>query len=251
MKTNLRLPTPPHHVFLVGVGDAVTGKTVLAKYAAFSEEKPIPLAELLHIAPSRVLSFLKKRVGEEVHMGDTIAEKRGFLHALTVKSPITGILKEVDLTRGTLTLSKNPKGTHSGQNQEELISPVSGKILRVTNAYIEIETEGQLYKLQKGGGEGVLGELFYFVHEEIDMFDVDENVSGKIVVCSTFGDDILTKLDVLEAKGIIFQKPTKGDIDIAFSWGQVEKDVFLELGENKGKTVWLQPEEKQVLVLES
>ena len=250
MKTNLRLPVFPHHVFLVGEGAAVNSKTVLAKYNTSPEEKPIPLAELLHIAPSRVLSFLKKRVGEEVHRGDTIAEKRGFLHALTVKSPITGILKEVDLTFGTLTLSKNLKGTPSGQNQEELISPVSGKISGVTNAYVEIETEGQRYKLQKGGGEGVLGELFYFPHDTIDMFDIGEDVSGKIVVCSTFGGDILPKLDVLEAKGIIFQKPPKGDIDIAFSWGQVEKDVFLELGENKGKTVWLQPEEKQILVLE-
>jgi len=244
MKANLRLPVFPHHVFLVGVGRQVTGKTVLAKQNVFFEEKPIPLAQLLHIAPSRVLSFLKKNVGEEVLIGDTIAEKRGFLHTLTVKSPITGILKEVDLTRGTLTVSKKQ------EKEEELISPVAGKILHVTNAYIEIETEGQLYKLQKGGGEAVSGELFYFAHEEIDMFDVDENVSGKIVVCSTFGDDILTKLDVLETKGIIFQKPPKGDIDIAFSWGQVEKDVFLELGENKGKTVWLQPEAKQVLVLE-
>lgn len=246
MKTTIRLPVSPDHTFLVRAGERVENHAILAKSQDRQEEKIIPLSDILHISPKHIMRTLKKHIGTEVQTGDILAEKKNLFSALVVKSPCRAKLKEIDLTRGTLTLSP----LQGGGEEKELIAPFAGKVLHITDTYIELETDGQLFKLQKGAGEAVMGELFCFSHDPVEMFDIHPDVFDKIVFVLNLTSDVLVKLDVLGIKGILFQKKFEGDIEGKTSWGQIEKEVYSHIQKQDGKTVWLQPEEKQLLALE-
>ena len=106
MSTIITLPISPSAKILVGVGERISSKTILAKFSQAHEAETIHLAKLLSVGNSKISQYLKKKIGEKITAGEVIAQKKGFFSSTVVKSPISGKLVDLDLSKGTLNLLK-------------------------------------------------------------------------------------------------------------------------------------------------
>lgn len=228
---------------MVKEADRITAKTQLAKFSTTAETQIIHLAKLLNIANSKIPDYLRKKIGEKISAGEVIAIKKGFFSSSVVKSPIEGKLVGLDLAKGTISLVKYEKVA-----REDLVCPVSGKIITVGKSALEIETNSPIFKAVKGEGPDVAGDLKYIVGDDLAAWDVHDDVEESVVLCRSVKEATLIKLQVIGAKGLILVK-IKGEIELP--WIQVEENVFEKLVHLGGYRVWLRPKEKQIVILDN
>lgn len=224
----------------VEVGDKVDSDSVLAEVRQSQEEKTLHLGRLLHVGPSDIAKFLKKSIGEKIESGEVIAEKKGWLSNTFVTTPVAGQIKEIDLEKGTLTVSSS----HSIKSSK-IISPYSGKVLKIGKGYIELEIEADSVKGHGGTGAEVAGIVAVLPGENIGTLDLHLDVEGKIIVCHSFTEDFAVKLDVLGAHGVVVHKAVK---DMTLPWLQVDEAALSKLKEYDGRKALLRPEEKEIVI---
>jgi len=241
MKTTIKLPVPTGARILVNCGDKISDKTVLIESFLEQEEKIIPLAEILQIPPGNIPKFLKKAIGAQVKKGDLLAEKKNFLVSFRLESPDDGKIKEIDLKNGTMILLTG----NASVSRKKITSPLGGKITAVGKNYLDLEIEGQSYPGLKGGGNEAVGELYF--EKDLKFHDIDCQIEDKIIFCQSMSEEMMVKLEVLEAAGCIIQK---ANVNFTLPWIQVDENVTEKLSREKGKTVWLRPEEKEIIILE-
>ncbi len=241
MKTTVKLPIPSGARILVNSGDKISDKTLLIETYLEQEEKIIPLAEILQIPPGNIPKFLKKAIGAQVKKGDLLAEKKSLLVSFRLESPESGKIKEIDLKNGTMILLTG----NTSMSRKKVTSPFGGKITAVGKNYLDLEIEGQSYIASKGGGSEAFGELFF--EKDLQFHDIDCQIEGKIMLCQSLSEEMMVKLEVLEAAGCIVQK---ANLNFTLPWIQVDEDTFEKLSQKKGKIVWLRPEEKEIIILE-
>lgn len=241
MKTNIKLPVNQNSHILVDVGDSIESDTPIARNSESAEEKILHLSRLLHVKEDQITKFLRKKVGEKISASEIIAEKKGWLSTIAVTTPVSGIIREIDLKKGTLTVV-----THKTQNPGEIISPLSGIVEKIGKEYIEIEVEGEVIKGLKGEGSDALAVLVTLSGENIGTQDFHKDIENRIVVCHSFSEDFLVKLDVLGASGIVSHNVVR---ESSLPWLQVDRDQLARVGKHDGRRALLQPEEKQIICL--
>lgn len=243
MKTKIRLPIPSDAKILVEVKSEVNPKTVLAETDSEKREKMINLAYLLHVKPNEIAKYLMVRVGQEMTAGQMIAQKRSILSSVCVKSPSTGSIREIDLKTGMVTFIETVTF-----DARKITLPVFGKVMKIDKDSLEIEFEGKVLEGVKGEGEAILGKLLFFPQEKIGLFDVKGDIEKGIIYCQDTTPEVVIKLEVLGAKGLICKKVMK---EISFPWLQIEEETEKKLKEADGKLVWLRPKEKEIVILEN
>lgn len=240
MKTKIYLPIQPFAKIMVSSGDQINNKTVIQQIPAQFQQKEIPVGKILNIHPSTIPKYFKKKIGEEIMVGEIIAQKKGLLSTRLVKSPLSGRITQIDLKKGTLTISGQ-----TNETKKTFTCPVSGKVKDINKNQIEIEAEVQMHRGLKGDGEDVIGILRFANCNSLGVLDISFEVENGIIVCKSISEDVVAKLDVLGAHGLIGNKlPQK----INLAWVQVEESVLEELSTHDNQNVWLRPIHKEIIV---
>src|SRR3989338_9377751 len=193
MKTSILLPIPPGAASQVALGDLVTPQETLWSFSTTSQNRTIHLARILKVDPQNIGKYLKVSIGDCVKEGEIIALKKNWLHKITVKSPQSAVLKEMDVNKGTITLE-----VAGSTSKTASPSGISGKVIRVSPEEIEIETEGHMYTGKKGEGGEVQGILHVVATPHITMFNLDDDFENAILLVNDLDLDVLTKLEVID-----------------------------------------------------
>lgn len=220
--------------------DKIDDKTIIQQVSEQPELEIIPLSSILHISPSSMPKYFKKNIGAEIKSGEIIAQKKGFLSVKMVKSPLSGKITEIDLKKGTLTISGK-----TSDCKRILSCPVPGKVKDISKNQIEIEIEAEIYHGLKGAGEEAVGILRFVTNNSLGVLDISFEVEKGIIVCKRIPEETVAKLEVLGAIGLIGNKiPQRVDLP----WIQVDTGILEKLSEHNNKYVWLRPLEKEIIV---
>ncbi len=239
MKTTFRLPILYGTNILVGVGDKIDSDTPIYEFRGNYSLISLEIAQLLHIKPSQISKYLKIDPGDEIDIGTILAQKRNLFSSYSIKSPIKGVFKNMDLKDGTITILES-----SGGKREKKKIPVRGKIIDISKSYIEVEAEGEVYHCMNGKGEDVIGKLLYFEEEVIGVLDINCEVEESIVMCRNILPESSVKLEVMGAVGLVSEN-IMGKLDIP--WVQIEKEIIAKLKVYNGQRIWLSPKSRQIV----
>ena len=202
----------------------------------------IDIASTLKISPGKIFKYLKKNPTDNVLPGDLLAEKKSFIKTITVKSPVKGKIKEVELGKGTILISENMNDTAT----KFIKSPVLGKVKKIGKDTIELEVKGHKLEGKSGTGKDRFGELYQLHSEHNTFFDFGSDVENKIVLLAQAEQEVIAKLDALDALGVICKKNnTQGK----FSVLTVSDESYKELSSYSGSFVWLRPIDHEVVLL--
>lgn len=226
---------------LVSAGDEINPQTPLFQSSSEEKKEVIPVASILQIKEELIYKYLKKREGVKIQTGEILAEKKSLLSSSIIKAPVAGILKEIDLKRGTLTLAVTEGRTH------KVTLPIRGKITKVTSGYLEIEIDGKSFKGEKGKGREVVGKLAFIDGGKVGTLDIKDNVEGCVVISKKFLPEAIVKLEVLEAVGFICREIIS---ETELPWVIVTEENFNHLKSHALQNIWLRPEEKQIVILD-
>ena len=242
MKSTVRFPISQNCKILVDVGDTVSSGTVLLEEFSSKQKEIISISKLLNVKGDSIHRHLRKKIGEQVEIGEILATSKTFFSSKSIKSPVAGTLSEIDLALGTLTLMAKS----GNRNLRKIKSPIKGKVKNITKTVLDLEVEGEVLDLVRGSGEERMGKLVYMEKEDLGILDVVNEVEDCIVSSYQIPPDVMVKLEVMGAVGLVVVREPKGD----FPWGQVEAIVFKKLKTVDGKMVWLRPEAKQLVVVD-
>ena len=146
MKSKINLPISSDIRLLIKEEEKIEAGTLLCEKKEDKFIEAIPVSALLKIPPSQILKYLKKKIGENIEAGTILAKKKSLFSSFLLKSPVEGLIKEVDLKKGTLNILVQKTG-----NKDKFIFPFSGKIKKITKTHLEIEVEGIIIDLKRGG----------------------------------------------------------------------------------------------------
>lgn len=242
MKTVIQLPTASNLKLLVKQSDYVKAGDLLAEYTDENDTKSIHISKLLSIPPEKVLSYMKKNIGDSVGVGDILAQKKSVFSSLTVKCPISGMIKHVDLKKGSIDVSIGGVTV-----KKTILAPVSGKIAKIEEGKIDIEMKGQVYKAHSAGGEEIVAMMIHYTHDMVDMFDIRTGVEQCAILCKGMTEDALYKLDAMGAAAAISLGSPKSS---TLPWIMIEADTYKHLATHAGKKVWIRPKELEIVILE-
>ncbi len=244
MKSTVHFPISPLAKILVKVGENVSEDTVLMEDSGLTpQETIINISQLLKIKPETIHRYLRKKIGEEVLMGEALVVVRSFFSSKIVKSPISGRIKEIDLTKGTLSLVDRGEF----RERKKIKSHIRGRVKNITRTFLELEVDGEVFGILGGRGDDVVGKLVFAPKESLGILDVlDEDMEEAIVASQKLSPDVIVKLEVIGVKGFITGLAAiKSDLP----WVEVGSETFKKLREFAGKKVWLRPATKQIIVM--
>lgn len=250
MKAKIHLPVSGRNNILVSVRDRLQKNTPICEFPENSRDEKLLVADLLKVEKAKIMKFLKVKLGDEITPGKVLAEKKNLFSSCTIRSPIGGKLKEIDLKDGSLVISGTDTGNRSADNQESgLSSPITdGIVTEVTTEYVEIEFPGTEYPLLSGIGNDVTGILHFLTMPEVSVLDFDANAANKIILCRSLSEDSMIKMDVIGVRGIIV-KDFRTDTTYPMPAGEVSEQHFDSLTRHSGDEVWLRPSRKQLIVV--
>src|SRR4030067_2834753 len=137
MKTVFKIFLNNSGKILVDVGDEIEKGGAVSIIGEESNEVEINLSEILKVKTVDIFKFLKKRPTEKVSEGELLAEKKSLVTLLSVRSPISGKIKEVDLKKGTVTIIKEGKQTI------KVTVPVKGRVKSIEKNLLELAIKGE------------------------------------------------------------------------------------------------------------
>ncbi len=242
MKVTVKLPVPRNATIVVDIGDKITQNSHYAILETKNTEKIIHLSRLLKIPPQDIQKYLVVRVGEEIHLGEIIAQKKSFLKTFFIRSPLDGKIKEIDFKKGIAVIGSSKEDEDRG----EIKSPVAGKIIKINPTDLELELEGMVLDVLDGGGTDVMGEVISF-DKSVDTFDLSSETRDKIILCGDITESALTKAEAIKVKGLILNSLS---LPTVLSWVNVDGEVSEKIRRNTGKKVWLRIALKQLVILE-
>src|SRR3989338_3534984 len=244
MKVTVKLPVPQTASIVVDIGDKITQNSHYAVLETKNTEKIIHLSRLLKITPQDIQNYLVVKIGEKIHPGEIIAQKKTFLKTSFIRSPVEGKIKEIDFKKGIMVIN----GTAEDESSGKIKSPVAGKIIKINASDLEIELEGMVLDVRDGWGEDVMGEIVSFGKDRVEMFDLTSESKDKIILCEGITEPALTKADVLPIRGLILKPPYV--LPDLLSWVNVDDEVFKKIRNFNGTMVWLRTAYKQLVILE-
>ncbi len=191
--------------FIIKVGQKVEFNDPLFEKKE-SKEVRIPLAQFLHIPPTKIFKTLKKFVGEDVKKGDLLAEKKGFLFHPKYHSEHDGIIKEINHHDGSVVLEiqTDESSTINAFFKGEIASLENNTVTLKLNAGKTLELRETSHTF---GGSVLIANI-----KELPNLAEDE-VTNKIIFTEKIAPYELVKLEALGSQGFItshqyVQKPS-------------------------------------------
>lgn len=209
---------------LVEKGKAVSPDMIVARTNIPGNPQTVNVANVLGVEPEDIVEFMKKKEGDPVKKGDTLAEYKSFfgLFKHNVQSPVDGTVEMVSTVTGQVTLREPPIPVQVDaylHGVVEEILPREGVVIRTEGAFIQ-------------GIFGVGGETQGIVRVAVkDPYDVlDETCfkpddKGKIVV----GGSLVTFSAIKKAEEV-------GAIGLV-AGGIIDTDLIKYLGHDIGVAI--------------
>jgi hypothetical protein len=183
---------------MVRSGDRVDPVQLVGRAELAGDFHILPAARMLGVRPAKLSKLMRVEVGEDVHVGQTIASRRG-LAGKAVKSPIDGILAAVG--RGRILVEARPQ-------EYELRAYISGTVTSViAQDGVVVETTGALLQGVWGTGGEAFGVLKCIARKRDDPMRVrliDPSSHGSILVGGSRLDEaVLEQAQEMQVRGIV------------------------------------------------
>jgi hypothetical protein len=178
-RTARRLPIQGE--VLVGVGDRVASDTVVAQTHLPGNVQLVNVASKLGVPAEDLPTVMKKKEGDSLAKGDTIAETHGFfgLFRSRVESPCEGTLESISTVTGQIILREPPTPI-------QVNAYIDGTVVEVFESEgVAIEAVGTFIQGIFGVGGERTGEIKIAVESAdvpLDASKIDESAKGKILV---------------------------------------------------------------------
>lgn len=244
MRTTILVTIDSQAKCLVDRGDTIAPGKAIAEKKIRQTIETVNIAKLLRIKPDKIAKYLKKSIGSKVEKNDVLAVKKSLFRSYILKSHVAGALKEIDVKKGTLSITAE---VDSSAKAQKITFPMKGKVVSCGKTQIEIEIDAPFYKGEAGEGNTEEGPLLHLKGEKITILDVPAAAFSSLILANQIGYSVLTKLDVLEAKGLIVTHRPRENI---LPWIQVADSVYDKLIPYSGRRVWLRPREKEIIIIE-
>jgi len=210
-----RLPLPGE--VLVQSGEEVSFDTIVAKTFISGEPHIIRVYNFLGVEPDEIEGYMKKKVGDSVKKGESLAGYSSFFGLLKkdTPSPYDGTVESVSFVTGQAIIRESPVPV-------EVKAYIPGRVTRVLpKEGVVIETNASFIQGIFGFGGEKHGDLQVLVETPEDVLSgnlINDDHKGKILVGgSLIIRDALTKAVEVGAKGLV-------------AGGVVDKDVIDFLG---------------------
>lgn len=242
MKNIIRLPVPAETQILISVGEEVTSKTPLLAYTSQLQTVNIAVADILKVPKKKVISYLKKKPSEEIKEGEILCLKKSYFSSIEIKSPVSGQIADINLKNGTLTIVQ--KGV---QKDKKIMIPVDGKIKSVTQNEIEIEIHEHILSGEVGDGGEVIGKLV-ILDDFPTLWETDINLVNSIVSVRRVTGELLIKLEILGAAGVIIGSECE---TTTLPWIRMSDEFFSKLTKYSLQKGWLRPKQHQLVIFDT
>lgn len=196
-----RLPLPGD--VLVKEGEKVSAEQIVAKTSLPGSVQTSNIAGLLGILPEEIEEAMLKKLGDDVHKDEIIAQSKGFfgLFKSTVKSPITGKVESISKITGQVILREPPIPV-------QVIAYIDGEISKIfPNEGVLIKTQGSFIQGIFGIGGETIGELAIATDNPGSVLaeqDINESYKNKIIIGGAMVTyETLIKAKNIGAKGVI------------------------------------------------
>lgn len=166
---------------LVKVGDSVKSDTVVARTHLPGNVQLMNIASKLGIPPEDLPTVMKKKEGDSVEKGDTIAETQGFFGLMRSKipSPCTGTLESVSTITGQAIFREPPTPI-------EIDAYIDGKVVDIIpDEGVVVEAVGSFIQGIFGVGGERTGEIRIVVDDPTQPLDasmIDESMKDMILI---------------------------------------------------------------------
>ena len=237
----------------VAVGEKLTTGQIIAEKKGKGIEEIIPVSEILKISPNKITKVIRKNLGDGVSKGDILAVEKGPLGFGNKKiiSEFSGTIIKIDSEKGNILIHT---ATTEG-NKSTFISPVDGTVDFCDNNKIVVKTEKDTVMAVRVSGKETRGVLFALEDEDVDFGEISQAVEKKVILGKSFAKGAIFKAFGLGALGIIGVKIRESDFEdleekaIQSPVFQVSEEDFEKLKKNLDKQVFLDPENKCLVVL--
>lgn len=224
----LTVRLPKDAQVMVKVGQKVAAGDPLAK-SLDTQRRSLPIARLLKVKPQRVKRLLTKKIGEEVKIGEILAQKTSLFAKTGLKSPVSGTLENFEEGSGILTLKTT---------LEDLVlkAKVSGQVIKIKEGEeLILEFSGAVIEAEKGIGVLKEGLIHVLKVPKARLFDLGSDLAGKIVAAASWTREALSKVGAVGATAVLGQEteeeewpPSKDFTFLLFSPANFEKVLKYE-----------------------
>lgn len=191
----ISIQVPKDGEMLIKKTHSINFTTPLVK-ASRKEHKRIPLSSILGIPHNKIFDSLKKFVGDEVKVGEVIAEKQSLFLAKKYYSEYDGTIKELNHEDGSLLIEV------STDDKTEINSTIKGIVEEINKKEIMVKVKnGKEYDL-KEASESFGGESFYCTGVDCQLISEDK-VHGKVIIAEKLMPYDQVKLETLGARGFV------------------------------------------------
>lgn len=196
-----KLPLPGQ--VIVEVGQRVSAETIVARTELPGHVRSVNVAGILGIQPSEIYQYMTKREGEQVKKDEVIASTKGIFgfFKTSALSPTDGKVENISNITGQV-MVREPN------IPVEVNAYVDGDVIEVLpNTGVVVRTECAFIQGIFGIGGESIGQLAVIPAnpaEQIGTSDIDQTLSGKIIVVGPLATaELVDKAISVGAKGIV------------------------------------------------
>jgi hypothetical protein len=251
--TALPIFLPYGYIPLVKINDQVSNGQKIAENQA-PQEEVINIAQELGISLRKAKKLIQKNPGDPVEQGEIIAIKRSFFGVKkeAIVSKIKGIVIKYERDTGNLYVR-----TSYDNLTKEFISPVAGVVTLCDNEKIVIAVEKNVVVGTNANEAQVEGEVYIFEGPAAtQLFLMDSNVSGKVVVAQSLTRESVTKGIAVGAVGFVGADVAPNDIQYVREKHahvpvmQIDQDSLKTLQTWKNKKIYLDGQARSIILLQ-
>lgn len=269
--SSLPITLAPGFTPTVKVGDTVSIGDTLATASKDSTSTPtgqndeceIDLASIYATRPGNTAKFLKKSLGENIVVGDVLAERKGGLGLKKeqVLAKVAGTFFRFERDTGRLIIKKSDSSGPMTPSEplilEPLLSPLDGKVTVCNNEQIVLEGKTTALAGVKGVGAKASGELIIIASQDNDPIEsksITSDMIGKVLLVPYMTRDALVKASAIGVAGVIGISIVQEDLDyltekkLDLPVIDIDKETAKKLKEKNGKQIFIEGAEKVILL---
>lgn len=237
----------------VSVGEKITTGQIIAEKKEKGVEEVIHVSQIFKVSPHKITKLIKKNLGDGVSKGDILAVEKGPLGFGNKKiiSEFSGTIIKIDSENGDILI----RTASTDKSKSTFASPVDGTVDFCDNIKIVVKTEKDAVMATRVSGRETRGTLFALEDENVDFGEISQVVEKKVILGKSFAKGAIFKAFGLGALGIIGVKIRESDFEdleekaIKSPVFQVSEEDFEKLKKNLGKQIFLDPDNKCLVVL--
>ena len=153
-------------------GDRVVPETIVLEGEMPGGFRSIPAGQILGVNGKEISKYLVKNIGDKVNKGDRLAFRKTFgIFSREVVSPIPGIVREIDLDNGVISVQLLPEF-------DRISAACWGEVLEVGESSVKIKTPASEIFGVAGAGKSREGILKILTPR--DEFLISENINDNL-----------------------------------------------------------------------